>query len=102
WASLLPMLIESTYWVRGQPAAQAVLRRVLHAPELDRRSRAVALACAADVGDGLTTSRADLARESIALFDEIGDTDPGALSMALVYLAEDHLDAGLGLADDLL
>ncbi len=102
WASLLPMLIESTYWVRGQPAAQAVLRRVLHTPELDRRSRAVALACAADVGDGLTTSRADLARESIALFDEIGDTDPGALSMALVYLAEDHLDAGLGLADDLL
>ncbi len=102
WASLLPMLIESTYWVRGQPAAQAVVRRVLAAPGLDRRSRAVALACAADVGDGLTTSRSELARESIAVFDQIGDTDPGALSMALVYLAEDHLDAGLGMADDLL
>ncbi len=102
WAVLLPMLIESTYWVRGQRAAQAVLREVLDTPGLDLRSRAVALACAADVGDGLGSARSALAGESIAVFDSLGDTDPGALSMALVYLAEDHLDAGGGMARDLL
>ncbi len=102
WALVLPMLVESTYWVRGQPAAQTLLRRVLETPETDPRCRAVALACAADVGDGRGTNRAELARESIALFDSCGDTDPGALSTALIYLAEDHLDAADGLAFDLL
>jgi DNA-binding CsgD family transcriptional regulator len=101
WPSLLPLLVESTYWVRGQSAAQSLLHRVLDDPSASPRVRAVALACAADVGDGRGTSRGDLARESIALFDELGDTDPGALSTALVYLAEDHLDAGQGLSADL-
>jgi DNA-binding CsgD family transcriptional regulator len=98
WPALLPLLVESTYWVRGQSVAQALLRGVLDDPEPNVRRRAVALACAADVGDGRGTSRGDLARESIALFDGLGDTDPGALSTALVYLAEDHLDAGEGLS----
>jgi DNA-binding CsgD family transcriptional regulator len=102
WAILLPLLVESTYWVRGQHAAQLVLRRILDDPEPDRRRRAVALACAADVGDGLGTSRGQLARESIALFDDLGDTDPGAMSIALVYLAEEHLDAGHGIATEVL
>ena len=98
WPDVLPLLVEATYWVRGQPAAQAVVRAVLDDTHLDLRCRAVALACAADVGDGRESSRADLARESIELFDRTGgDTDPGALSMALVYLAEDHLDSGRGM-----
>jgi len=101
WPSLLPLLVESTYWVRGQSAAQDLLRALLDDSSASSRVRAVALACAADVGDGRGTSRGDLARESIALFDGLGDTDPGALSTALVYLAEDHLDAGQGLSSDL-
>jgi DNA-binding CsgD family transcriptional regulator len=101
WPSLLPLLVESTYWVRGQSAAQDLLRALLDDGSASSRLRAVALACAADVGDGRGTSRGDLARESIALFDGLGDTDPGALSTALVYLAEDHLDAGQGLSSSL-
>ncbi len=101
WPSLLPLLVESTYWVRGQSAAQDLLRMLLDDSSVSLRVRAVALACAADVGDGRGTSRGDLARESIALFDGLGDTDPGALSTALVYLAEDHLDGGQGLSADL-
>lgn len=101
WPSLLPLLVESTYWVRGQSAAQDLLRALLDDSSASSRVRAVALACAADVGDGRGTSRGDLARESIALFDGLGDTDPGALSTALVYLAEDHLDAGQGLSTSL-
>ena len=101
WPSLLPLLVESTYWVRGQSAAQDLLRAVLDDSAAASRRRAVALACAADVGDGRGTSRGDLARESIALFDGLGDTDPGALSTALIYLAEDHLDAGQGLSTSL-
>jgi DNA-binding CsgD family transcriptional regulator len=101
WPSLLPLLVESTYWVRGQSAAQDLLRALLDDASVSARLRAVALACAADVGDGRGTSRGDLARESITLFDGLGDTDPGALSTALVYLAEDHLDAGQGLSSDL-
>ena len=101
WPSLLPLLVESTYWVRGQSAAQDLLRALLDDASASSRVRAVALACAADVGDGRGTSRGDLARESIELFDGLGDTDPGALSTALIYLAEDHLDAGRGLSVDL-
>jgi tetratricopeptide (TPR) repeat protein len=102
WPRLLPLLIEVTYWVRGQAAAQAVLRTVLKASDGDRRRRAVALACAADVGDGTGRDRAELAEESIALFDFLGDSDPGVLSTALVYLAEARLDAGHGVDRDLL
>jgi DNA-binding NarL/FixJ family response regulator len=78
-----------------------LLRALLDDSSVSSRVRAVALACAADVGDGRGTSRGDLARESIALFDGLDDTDPGALSTALVYLAEDHLDAGCGLSVEL-
>ncbi len=102
WPGLLPILVESTYWVRGQHAAQAVVRTVLDGFPGDLRCRAVALACAADVGDGAGSTRADLAGESIRLFDGLAGSDPGALSMALVYLAEDHLDCGQGMAVDLL
>jgi len=102
WPRLLPLLVEVTYWVRGQAAAQAVVRTVLHAADADLRRRAIALACAADVGDGTGRGRAELAQESIDLFDTLGDTDPGVLSTALIYLAEAHLDAGHGIALDLL
>ena len=102
WPRLLPLLIEVTYWVRGQAAAQALLRTVLETPGIDPRRRAVALACAADVGDGTGRARAEIAQESIDLFDRLGGTDPGALSTALVYLAEARLDAGGGTALDLL
>ena len=102
WPRLLPLLVEVTYWVRGQAAAQAVVRAVLQAPDSDPRRRAIALACAADVGDGTGRERAELAQESIDLFDTLGDTDPGVLSTALIYLAEAHLDAGHGMALDLL
>ncbi len=102
WPRLLPLLVEVTYWVRGQAAAQALLHSVLAAPDADPRRRAVALACAADVGDGTGRARALLAQESIDLFDTLGDTDPGVLSTALVYLAEDHLDHGHGVSLDLL
>ncbi len=99
--AILPLLVETSYWIRGQAAAQSIVRTALDRPGGDPRLRAVALACAADVGDGSGTSRAELAGESIALFDSLGDTDPGSLSMALVYLAEDRLDSGTGIAADL-
>ncbi|MET3803104.1 DNA-binding CsgD family transcriptional regulator [Nakamurella sp. UYEF19] len=102
WSDLLPMLVETTYWVHGQRAAQAAVRTVLDGFPTHPRCRAVALACAADVGDGAGSDRADLARESIRLFDGLDGSDPGSLSMALVYLAEDHLDSGHGMATDLL
>ena len=102
WPRLLPLLIEVTYWVRGQAAAQALLRTVLQSPEIDPRRRAVALACAADVGDGTGRPRAELAQEAIDLFDTLGDSDPGVLATALVYLAEARLDAGRGMAHELL
>ena len=114
WPRLMPLLVESTYWTRGRTAAQDLVRGILDnepatdptspsTPHVDqRRVRAVALACAADVGDGNGTATAVLAEASLRLFDEVGDTDPGTLAGVLVMLADERLNHGHGVALELL
>ena len=70
---------------------------------LDPHTRAVVLALAADVGDGLGTPRAELARRSLDLFKQVGaDADGAALCTALLYLAFARMEAGEGIAFDVL
>lgn len=102
WERLLPVLVEAVYWTHGQPAAQRLLGDLLRRPHQPTRVRAVALACAADVGDGAGTPRAALVSEATALYAALGERDPAVLSTALVCLSDDQLDSGDGMALDLL
>lgn len=99
----LPFLVELTYWARGAPAAQELIRRTIADAGDDRHLRAVALAMASDVGDGLGGDRAAFARQALELFDSLDvEPDPAALATALIYLADTSANAGDGIQDDLL
>jgi DNA-binding CsgD family transcriptional regulator/tetratricopeptide (TPR) repeat protein len=100
---LLPILAESTMWVRGRGAAQELLRCTLDESVDDPHLHAVALALAADIGDGRSRSRVRLARNALARFAAVeGEPDPAGLMTALTSLASFRLSAGKGLDLDLL
>lgn len=97
----LPVLVEATWWAEGRLAAERLVAPLAADASLDTHTRAVVLALAADVGDGLGTPRAQLAHRSLALFDEVGpDADGAALATALLYSALADLEAGRGIAFD--
>lgn len=99
----LNMLVEVTYWARGPQAAQELVRSILDTPGTDPHLHAIALAAAADVGDGHGSERAALAGRALQAFDRLDeDPDPAALTTALVYQAQAQLEAGNGLAQDVL
>jgi DNA-binding CsgD family transcriptional regulator len=99
----LPFLTELTYWARGAPAAQELIRRTITEAGDDQHLRAVALAMASDVGDGHGGNRADFAAQAIALFDSLDeDPDPAALATALIYLADTSANAGDGIQESQL
>jgi hypothetical protein len=99
----LPVLVEATWWSDRPKAAELLVAPLAADRSLDPHTRAVVLALAADVGDGLGTSRAVLARQSLELFDQVGaDADGAALCTALLYAAFALLEAGEGIAFDLL
>lgn len=94
---LLPMYVEATFWHHGRDAAQELVRQVVDESTDDRHLHAVALAMAADVGDG-RTPQLELARQALAEFDRVpGDPDPVGLITALVMQASLRLSAGEGL-----
>ena len=96
----LAVLVEATYWTRGRPAAQAVLRPHLTGPAADEHLRAVALALAADYGDGRETPRPELVRLALESFDRVGDdADAAALCSALRYQVGVSLDSGQGIPE---
>jgi hypothetical protein len=96
----LAILVEATYWTEGRKAAQAVLRPHLSGPDVDEHLRAVALALAADYGDGLETPRPELVRRTLASFDRVGaEADAAALCSALRYEVGVSLDAGRGIPE---
>ena len=100
---VLPLLVEATYWLRGNIAARDIVAPLIADSSLDVHTRAVVHAVAADVGDGQDTPRMVLAQRAIDLFAEVdGEPDPTALAMGLVYLALARLDAGDGIAFDLM
>ena len=99
----LPVLVEATWWTQSPEAAERLVAPLVADPTLDPHTRAVVLALAADVGDGLGTPRAVLARSSLELFDRVGaDADGAALCTALIYLAFAQLEAAEGIAFDVL
>jgi DNA-binding CsgD family transcriptional regulator len=99
----LPFRMELTYWTRGAPAAQEMIRRTIAEAGDDTHLRAVAFALASDVGDGKGGDRAGYATEALELFDSLDvEPDPAALAAALVYLADIAVSAGDGIRDDLL
>ncbi|GAB3434312.1 ATP-binding protein [Flindersiella endophytica] len=94
---LLPMYVEATFWHQGRDAAQALVRQAVDESGDDRHLHAVALAMAADVGDG-RTSQLELTRQALAEFDRVpGEPDPVGLITALVMQASLRLSAGEGL-----
>lgn len=96
----LALLVEATYWTEGRKAAQAVLRPHLTGPAVDEHLRAVALALAADYGDGLDTPRPELVRLALASFDRVGEeADAVALCSALRYQVGVSLDSGQGISE---
>lgn len=99
----LQLQVETTYWVHGRRGAQELVTPLIDDPATDPHLRAVALALAADVGDGHGTPRAELAEQAIELFDTIGPAaDSLALVTALRYLALARLDAGFGIPWELV
>jgi DNA-binding CsgD family transcriptional regulator/tetratricopeptide (TPR) repeat protein len=97
----LPVLVEATWWADGRHKAEGFVAPLAANTELDPHTRAVVLALAADVGDGQGTPRAELARRSLELFDQVGDeADGAALATALLYSALADLEAGRGIAFD--
>ena len=100
---VLPLLVESAYWLQGTQAAQQIVSPLIADEQLDVHTRAVALAMAADVGDGADTPRGVLAQRALDLFAQVGgEPDALSLSTALLYLAFARLDAGDGIAFDLM
>lgn len=96
----LLLLVEATYWTEGGPAAQAVLRPYLTDPDTDVHLRAVALALAADCGDGRGTPRAELVRLALAAFEQVGaDADPTMLCSVLRFQVGLSLDSGHGIPE---
>lgn len=94
---LLPMYVEATFWHHGRDAAQALVRSAVDESVDDLHLHAVALAMAADVGDG-RTSQLELTRQALATFDRVpGEPDPVGLIAALVMQASLRLSAGEGL-----
>ncbi|HWG23848.1 AAA family ATPase [Actinospica sp.] len=99
----LPVLVEATWWTQSPEAAERLVAPLVADPALDPHTRAVVLALAADVGDGLGTPRAVLANRSLELFDRVGaDADGAALCTALIYLAFARLESAEGIAFDVL
>jgi len=99
----LPVLVEAQWWSESPDAAERFVAPLAADESLDPHTRAVVLALAADVGDGLGTPRATLARQSLELFELVGDdADGAALCTALLYSAFAHLEAAKGIAFDVL
>lgn len=99
----LPVLVEATWWTQSPEAAERLVAPLVADTTLDPHTQAVVLALAADVGDGLGTPRAELARRSLELFKQVGaDADGAALCTALLYLAFARMEAGEGIAFDVM
>lgn len=99
---ILPYLFE-TFWVHGTAGAHELIRSTLDAPDSDPYLRAIALAYAAENGDGLGTPRLQLAQEAQKYFEESAvDSDPAVAAYVLVILADIHIKAGNGLREDYL
>lgn len=99
----LPVLVEALWWSRSPEAAERFVAPLAADTSFDPHTRAVVLALAADVGDGLGTPRAALAGQSLELFAQVGAAaDGAALCTALLYSAFARLEAGEGIAFDVL
>lgn len=99
----LPVLVEAQWWSESPEAAERFVTPLAADTSLDPHTRAVVLALAADVGDGLGTPRATLARQSLELFEQVGAAaDGAALCTALLYSAFARLEAAEGIAFDTL
>jgi DNA-binding CsgD family transcriptional regulator len=100
---VLPLLVETTYWLHSPVAAADLVREAIDSSQQDPYLLATAYALGADVGDGRGTDRVTLAERALAMFDELGEEpDPRVLATALTYLALARLDAGDGISYDLL
>lgn len=98
-----PLLVETTYWSQSPASAEAMVAALVDDPRIDDHTRAVVLSAASDVGDGRGTPRADLARRAIALFERVtGPPDPASLCNALVNTAFSQLEAGDGIAFEIM
>jgi len=100
---VLPLLLDTFFWHRGSVEAQKLIRATLDDPERDPYLRAIALASAAENGDGLGTPRSQLARQAEDILEQSEiDSDPYVAAYVLVILADIRLKSGNGFPEDYL